>query len=81
MRVSVDPNDRAFVAADRHAQREVKLNGELAHHVITADDELGLIVCYPVDERNMPLLTKDGKSFKTITKFGKVEIGPVDGGK
>jgi hypothetical protein len=59
MRVSLETGDRGYGPMNRRV-RQVYLEGEPVTHVITADEELGLVYAYALDERGWPLVDVDG---------------------
>ena len=72
MRISVDKNDPGYSPFAASSVDKVKLNGEVLRYVVTADDKLGIVVYYPLDD-NGRLIREDDEIFK-IEASGTVEI-------
>lgn len=53
---------------------KVKFNGEFASHVVTADEEKGLVVRYALDGDGKPRVSEDKQHFLMETVEGKVEV-------
>lgn len=49
MRITVDKDDPAFNPDFDYTKAMVFLNGEYLEHCVTADDELGMVLCYAYD--------------------------------
>ncbi len=76
MRVSIvkaDPGYRWNAKSYR-----VKLDGEEAKWVLTADEEEGLVVRYVLDEAGKPKIGPDGQSYVTEQVAGHVEVYAVN---
>lgn len=52
----------------------IRFNGELATHVVTADEEKGYVVRYVLDEAGKPKVSGDGMHYVMETVEGQVEI-------
>jgi hypothetical protein len=81
MRISVDPNDRGFSPLVKSKRFMVKVNGEEQKYCITADTELNLAICVAMDGDGFPAFDKARKEFKTVTRFGKIEITETEHGE
>lgn len=73
MRVSVDKDDKGYSPYAHHVIDKVYLNGVELTHIVTADDEAGLVVFYCTDDEGKYLLDDDEK-LVTGTLTGDVEI-------
>ena len=72
MRVSVDEQDPGYSPGLIGRGVKVFLDGVEQRQVVTADDELGLIVMYDVDENGR--VKMDGEMVRRINAQGAVKI-------
>lgn len=72
MRVSVRKADHGYENLIR-GQR-VYLDGVEQHHVVVADEELGLVEKHLLDEKGNKQLAHDRRSVRTIVRRGEVRI-------
>ncbi len=72
MRVSADPQDPGYSPGLTGRGVKVFLDGVEQHQVVTADDELGLVVMYDVDENGQ--VKMDGEMVRRINAQGTVRI-------
>lgn len=73
MRVSVDKDDPGYSPASYAIIDKIYLNGIEIKHVITADDDAGVIIFYCTDENGHYIIDDDDR-LMTGTLSGDVEI-------
>lgn len=73
MRISADKNDPGYLAHITNPNRvKVTLDGEEVLYCITADDELGYILCHIVDDTGVAVDKYGNPVFSE--RYGKVTI-------
>ena len=72
MRVSIDENDIGYCA--NYQRINITLDGKMVKHAITADEELGEVTCYLLDEHGRIKFDKSTQLCETVVLRGKVEI-------
>ena len=70
MRISMDKADRGYNTLIG-PRAKIFLDGEEVKNCVTADEELGLVICYLVEENK--LITRGGR-FVMIERHGAVRI-------
>lgn len=74
MRISADPNDPGYATFIHHRNAGIRFDGVDTHRVITADDDVGVIVRLVTDEAGRPRVRPDGTGLMKEVLVGKVEI-------
>jgi hypothetical protein len=77
MRISTDPIDPAFDPL-RARIATVYLNGERLDHVVTADEERGLVLKVAIDFHGRPVNDGDGPKIVNRRGFVRIELGGDD---
>ena len=72
MRISTDKDDPGF--HPNPFGTKVWLDGEEVRECITADDELGMVVCHELDENGYPFIRPGTGLIALKTLFGEVRI-------
>jgi hypothetical protein len=73
MRLSIDPSDRAY-GDPRALKATILFNGEPHKDVLTADEEVDMIVYYVRDDAGQLVIDLATGELQTATSFGKVTI-------
>lgn len=75
MRISVHSEDPGYL--DNAHLYEVLFNGTKLENCVVADEELGVVLCYVVDELGRTVRDKEYVfGWKTVMKKGRVELIP-----